>query len=304
MKIIRQPNKQYHYTMGPIHKPIAEVKPGELFQVETEDAMGGKVRTSDDLPSKAINLPYVNPQTGPIYIEGAEKGDTLVVEIKEIKPLRDYGVSSIVPYFGGLTSTEYTRLLHPPLEERIYIYKNKGDKFVYNERLTVPYEPFYGTISTAPELESISSLAPGPYGGNMDVRDICVGNEVHLPVFVKGALLFLGDVHANQGDGELCGSAIEIAAIGTLSCRLIKGKAIKWPRIVSPERIMTVGSARPMEDAARIAYTELVLWLEEEYGFDRLDAYQLLTQIGEMSVGNMVDTYYSMVAKCRKKYLG
>ncbi|WP_207956306.1 acetamidase/formamidase family protein [Rubrobacter marinus] len=118
----------------------------------------------------------------------------------------------------------------------------------------------------------------------------------------RGALLHR-DCHARQGQGELCGVALEITAKVTVVFDVIKDKTIEWPRIESEDKIMVVGSARPMEDAARIANTELILWLEEEYGFDRLDAYQLLTQAGELYVGNMVDTTYSLVARCPKRYL-
>ena len=133
--------------------------------------------------------------------------------------------------------------------------------------------------------------------------DVCPGNTVYLPVWNEGALFYTGDCHARQGQGELCGVALEITCKVTMVFDVIKGKTIEWPRIESEDRIMVVGSARPMEDAARIANTELILWLEEEHGFDRLDAYQLLTQAGELYVGNMVDTTYSLVASIHKKYL-
>jgi acetamidase/formamidase len=126
---------------------------------------------------------------------------------------------------------------------------------------------------------------------------------VFLPVYVPGALFFTGDAHANQGDGELCGVALEITARATLTFDIIKDKTIAWPRIESDESLMTVGSARPMEDAARIAYKELIDWIVADYGFDTLDAYQLLTQAGTLYVGNMVDTYYSLVAGIEKSYL-
>ena len=137
----------------------------------------------------------------------------------------------------------------------------------------------------------------------MDVPDVTIGNTLYLPVHHPGGLFYVGDAHAAQGQGELCGVALEIAARGTFTFDVIKGKAIVWPRIESPERIMVVGSAKPMEDAARIAYAALVDWLVADYGFDRLDAYQLLSQAGGLYVGNMVDTVYSLVASCPKRYL-
>jgi amidase len=129
------------------------------------------------------------------------------------------------------------------------------------------------------------------------------GNKVYLPVWNEGALFYTGDCHARQGQGELCGVALEITSRVTVSFEIIKSGGIEWPRIESEDRLMIVGSARPMEDAARIAYTELIGWLEDEYGFSRLDAYQLLTQAGGLYVGNMVDTTYSLVASIDKRYL-
>jgi acetamidase/formamidase len=126
---------------------------------------------------------------------------------------------------------------------------------------------------------------------------------VYLPVWNEGALFYTGDCHARQGQGELCGVALEITAEVTVSFEVIKSGGIEWPRIESEDRLMTVGSARPMEDAARIAYAELIAWLEEDHGFSRLDAYQFLTQAGGLYVGNMVDTTYSLVASVDKRYL-
>jgi acetamidase/formamidase len=137
----------------------------------------------------------------------------------------------------------------------------------------------------------------------MDVPDVRPGNTVYLPVWNEGALFYTGDCHARQGQGELCGVALEITSRVTVSFEIIKSGGIEWPRIESEDRLMIVGSARPMEDAARIAYTELIGWLEDEYGFSRLDAYQLLTQAGGLYVGNMVDTTYSLVASIDKQYL-
>ena len=160
-----------------------------------------------------------------------------------------------------------------------------------------------GTFAVAPELEAINALAPGPFGGNMDVPDVRPGNTVYLPVWNPGALFYTGDCHARQGQGELCGVALEITAQVTVVFDVLKGRTIDWPRIESPDALMVVGSAKPMEDAARIANAELILWLQKDYGYDPLDAYQLLTQAGGLYVGNMVDTAYSLVASIDKRYL-
>ena len=302
--------EDYSYVFSPYREPVARVRAGERVVIHTEDAFESRIKTEEDLPGKALaTAKFLNPQTGPVYVEGAEPGDTLAVRLEEIEPARDYAVSCYIPYFGGLTSTNLTRTLQDPLPERVYVWRlieEGGGRYLENEEVGVrlPWEPFVGTIAVAPELEAISALTPGPFGGNMDVPDVRPGNTVYLPVFNEGALFYTGDCHARQGQGELCGVALEVTSRVTLSFEVIKGGGIEWPRIESEERIMTVGSARPMEDAARIAYAELVGWLESDYGFSRPDAYQLLTQAGGLYVGNMVDTTYSLVASVEKRYLG
>ena len=294
------------YVIGPYNEPITTVPTGEKILIETMDAFGNRISSEKDDITKILTLPYVNPLTGPIYVDGAEKGDTLVVTIHDIEEIRGYGVSALIPDFGGLCGTVFTRTLQPPLPARIMLHPIKNGEITFSETLnicTIPYEPFYGTIGTSPELEAISSLAPGFHGGNMDAADVCPGNKVYLPVNVEGALFHIGDGHATQGDGEVSGVATEIPTRGTLSFEVIKSKVIGTPRIESDEYIMAVGSARPMEDAARIAFYELILWLEQDFGIDRFTAYQLCSQVAKVRLANMVDIQYSVVAKFPKKYL-
>jgi amidase len=299
--------RDYSYVFNPYREPIARVKPEERVTIHTEDAFESRITKKEDLPSRALaTAKFLNPQTGPIFVEGAEPGDTLAVHIESIEPTRDFAVSVLIPYFGGLTSTNFTRTLQEPLPERVWIWDLvDGGNNLVNEELGVklPWEPFLGTLAVAPDLEAITALAPGPFGGNMDVPDVKPGNTVYLPVWNPGALIYTGDCHARQGQGELCGVAMEITSKVTVVFEVIKDRSIEWPRITSDEAIMVVGSARPMEDAARIANTELILWLEHEYGYDRWDAYQLLTQAGGLYVGNMVDTIYSLVASVAREHL-
>ena len=306
MQVVTNPAGHYAYVIGPYADPVATVTPGETFAVETVDAFENRISSPDDDITRIIQLPFVNPLTGPIYVEGAEKGDTLAVKVHSIELTRDYGVSALIPEFGGLCSTIFTRTLQDPLPARVMIHPISAGQITFSEDLaiaTIPYEPFYGTIGTAPQLEAVSSLAPGFHGGNMDAADICPGNTVYLPVNVPGALLHIGDGHAAQGDAEVCGVATEIPTRGTLTVDLIKGRAIGTPRIESDEAIMAVGSARPMEDAARIAFYELVMWLEADYGIEKLVAYQLCSQVARVRLANMVDILYSVVAKFPKVYL-
>ena len=300
------PTKKLAWVIGPYQEPIATVKPGETFQVSTLDAFGNKIESAKADLKKVITLPYVNPCTGPIYVEGAEPGDTLSVRIGDIGITRDYAVSCIIPEFGGLCGTVFTRVLNEPLEQRILIQRITKQGIIHDARLKIPpipVEPFYGTIGTSPAVEAISTLSPGFHGGNMDAADVCPGNTVYLPVNVKGALLFIGDGHAAQGDAEVCGVAAEVPTTGTLTVDLIKRKAVGTPRIENDEFLMSVGSARPMEDAARIAFYDLVTWLAADYGFDRMSAYQLCSQVARVRVANMVDILYTIVAKFPKRYL-
>jgi amidase len=300
--------QDYSYVFNPYRESIARVKPNERVTIQTNDAFESRITKKEDLPSRALaTAKFLNPQTGPIYVEGAEPGDTLAIHIESIEPTRDFAVSVLIPYFGGLTSTNFTRTLQDPLPERVWIWNLvDGGSNLFNEELglKLPWEPFLGTLAVAPDLEAITALSPGPFGGNMDVPDVKPGNTVYLPVWNSGALVYTGDCHARQGQGELCGVAMEITSKVTVVFEVIKDRAIEWPRIESDEAIMVVGSARPMEDAARIANTELILWLEHDYGYDRWDAYQLLTQAGGLYVGNMVDTTYSLVASVAKEHLG
>jgi acetamidase/formamidase len=273
--------------------------------VETHDAFEGKITSEDDTPSEILNFPYLNPQTGPIRVKGAEKGDALAVRILSIKPRgpQPVGTTCLIPEFGGLVATGDTALLNPPLPERVKKIRVDEQGVYWSDRVTLPYEPFIGTIGTAPEIEAISSLQPDYYGGNMDLPDVAPGSIIYLPVNKEGAYLYLGDCHAIQGDGELCGVALEMPAIVELQIDLVKGHGNHWPQLETEDAMMFIGSARPMEDAARIAYRELVRWLARETGQSEEEAYMLLTMCGKVRVGNMVDPKYSLGASIQKRYV-
>lgn len=300
MKTLRQihPPQQRIYTYSAHHPPLVRVAPGETVEIHCPDSVDNCIRQPSDLPSEKLKYPFLNPQTGPILIEGAEPGDTLAVEIHEITPAFDWVWSALIPHFGALTETPQTALLHDPLPEKVWIYPLKDGHVQLNHNVKIPYRPFAGTMGTAPEIEAISSLAPGNHGGNMDCADICPGNTVLFPVRTREAHFMVGDLHAAQGDGELCGVACEMAGSITVTFQLIKGQAINWPRVISAEHIMSIGSARPLEDAVRIATRDVVLWMESDFGFDRWEAFQLLSQTCKIRIANMVDPYYSVAVKC------
>lgn len=289
-------------TLGPLNRPVITVQPGEVVEVETWDALSNAVKpgqTLKDALERGVPL-YENPVTGPIYIEDASPGDTLVIEIIDIS-IPDIGVTVVVPGFGGLEGWLQTS---PPLTKFSKI-KNGNVIYTLNDgrEIAVPVKPFIGTIGVSPASEAISTITPGKHCGNMDTPDICAGNRLFLQVAVRGALLGLGDVHAIQGDGEVCGTAVEVPSVVTMKIDLIKNKRIDWPRIESPDEIMTVCSARPLEDAVRLAFLELIKWLEEDYGFKRYDAYMFLSLAAKVRVSQIVDPLFTVVAKLPKALL-
>jgi len=302
----REVQGQLHYVYGPYAEPTLRIQPGDIVVAETEDAFEGAVKSENDKPSEVLNMPFVNPQCGPVYVEGAKKGDVLAVRILDIEPRgpQPVGTTAIITEFGGLVATGNTALLNPPLPERVKKMKVTRDGVVFNDKITLPYEPFIGTLGVSPEIEAISSLTPDYYGGNMDLPDVAPGAIVYFPVQHEGAYLYVGDCHGTQGDGELCGVAVEIPSTTTLHIDLIKDWPIAWPRLENERFIMSIGSARPMEDAARIAYRDLVRWLVTDYGFEESEAYFLLTQAGRVRLGNMVDPKYTLGASILKTYLG
>jgi acetamidase/formamidase len=301
---------QYAWTFGGA-APLARVTPPVILEVFTEDCFAGRVRGENDLVSQVCEFPYLNPQTGPFYIEEAEPGDTLAVHFISIEPARDWGASTTVPLFGALSATHATALLHEPLPELVWMWQfdrargtcrftaRKGDYTV-----DLPMNPMHGTVGVAPaNLEVRSALVPDAFGGNMDTPEMRAGVTCYLGVNVEGALFSLGDGHARQGEGETCGVAVECAMNTVLAVDLIKGRPCAWPRLESDVHIMTAGSARPLEDAFRIAQLDLVQWLGTDYGLDPLDAYQLITQAVESPLANVCDPNYTSVAKMNKQYL-
>jgi acetamidase/formamidase len=173
-----------------------------------------------------------------------------------------------------------------------------------SKRIELPLAPMLGRVAVAPAGEEAwGGLWPGNFGGNMDAADVREGTTVYLPVFHEGALFYFGDFHALQGDGEIAGSGLESTADVTFQFDLQKGKRIRWPRFEDATHIMVAGSVRPLGDAVRIAYVELIDWLVADYGFEKMEAYQVVSQAGVLRVANMVDPNYTVVAKFPKRSL-
>jgi len=293
MQIVK--SDKLYYEISRHNQPAITIKPGETIKIETEDAFSGQIRTNSDRRDRNT-VPNSNPQSGPIFVEGADNGDTLVIDIVSITP-RIAQAATHTTSSPGLVS-EFLGT-NPPHGTRIC--KIKDNKIWWNENLSIPYKPMIGTIGTAPSIGVPTTVPAGPHGGNMDIKEVTEGNTVYLPVFVKGALLHLGDAHAAQGDGELCCTGFEMAASIIITVSLIKNTTIHRPRIRSPKEIMTVATGTPMERSIAQAYSDLILWMEEEYKIDRWDGWNLCTHVGAISVG-----YYAIgtvATKIETKYL-
>ncbi|MEM2689628.1 MAG: acetamidase/formamidase family protein [Halobacteria archaeon] len=293
------------YTFSPNVEPVARVVPGESLVLEIQDASSGQVRRKEDVRDKS-KIPFANPVVGPIYIENAEPGDTVSIFIQNIKPLEGMGavyfLDSLESYLTGVSLSKF---LQNSLNFKTVICDIRNGFVELLDGIKIPYKPMLGTIAVAPhpEIESISTFKnPGPHGGNMDLPDIGPGSRVFLPVYHSGGLVYLGDAHAAQGDGEIFGVAIEMPAEVIVKFELHKGRKIEWPRIETDEELITVVSAsggREIKDAIVEAYLQLALWIEERYNLDRHDTLVILGQTGKIRIGNL----WTAAAKISKRLL-
>lgn len=305
---------KYHATINDVKyvygvaQPVARLKPGDVLDTNTLDGFGNAIKKPGDTLSLVKGD---NPLTGPFYVDGAAPGDTLVVKILDLQVDGDQGIGAIVPGFGAINETSYTPMLYSPLPAKIWFYPidhaaNTATFKALDSDFTVkiPVRPFFGCIGVAPANgEARSSIVPAEFGGNMDASEVSVGNTLYLPVNVTGALLYMGDGHAAMGDGEVAGTAIEVPLRGRLQVDLVKGQKISWPRFENDQAIMAVGIYRPLDDCLRIAFTELLAWIHNDYGLSELDAYELLSKVAKIHLNEMVDPNYVIVASIEKKYL-
>jgi acetamidase/formamidase len=285
--------------------PVMHVKPGDIIDTTTVDADGKEPE------AKGFKMDGPNPLTGPFYVDGAEPGDTLVVKFISIETNNKEGFGSAGPGFGALNSSVYTPVLGGPIPKSEWVYPidkaaNTATFTAKDSHFTVkiPLHPFLGCVGVAPSGgEARSSIVPAEFGGNMDAPEASVGNTLYLPVNVAGALLAFGDGHAAMGDGEVDGTAIEISMKVQIQVDVIKHKKIEWPRFENQDYIMGVGIYRPLDDALRISFTELIHWIHADYGLSEMDAYELLSKVAEIHLDEMVDPNYVVVAKINKKFL-
>ena len=270
------------------------IAPGDSVQIETEDAFSGQIRTDQDRRDKTAK-PYGNPQTGPIGVEGAQPGDTLAVTIDSIEPSIGQCVTR---------TSDPKRLLEwlgDDCPHGTHVCPIRDGQILWSDEISIPYTPMFGCIGTAPDMGVPTTGPAGPHGGNMDIIETCPGNIVYLPVFIEGAYLYLGDVHAAMGHGELTASGLEMPAISTITVNLIKNQQMSSPRIEAPHEIIAIATGAPVERSIAQAYALLILWMEAQYGWNRWKAYDLLTHVGQITIG-----YYdggAVGAKVAKKYL-
>ena len=269
--------------------PLLRVKTGEVFEIETWDASSGFFKSPDDkaIPGKRPGFdrspPQANPIGGPVYIEGAERGDTLVVHIEQIQ-VESYSWIAVGPRRGPLG--ESSRFPDCSSEYTTKIFKHTNGPsgstvdgtLHFSDRISWPITPFIGTLGVAPDREVTTSIdGQGDWGGNLDIRDAAPGNTILLPVYHEGALFYLGDVHASQGDTEFTGTAAETQSTVRLKFELKKGKRVPWLRIEKPDSIIAVDAYRPLEVAVETATIRLIEWLVADYKFKPVDAYCLVS---------------------------
>jgi amidase len=291
----------YHTTFGP-HAPALHVADGDTVVTSTVDAHGY------DRHGEQVTPPG-NPQTGPFYVEGAEPGDAVAIHLEHLAPNRDTGWTSTQVAPNVVDPADVSLL--PQREIVTWVLDRAAgtarlaDPPLGLERLVLPLAPMLGCLGVAPAGgQAISTATSGPHGGNMDYRGYVAGITACFPVFVPGALIHLGDGHAVQGDGEIVGTGIETSFDVRFTVRLLKGRRIGWPRGEDATHIWTVGNARPLDQAVQHATSEMLRWLQSDYGLSPAAANTLLGQVVAYDLGNMYDPAYTMVCKVEREVLG
>jgi acetamidase/formamidase len=291
----------YHIALG-TYEPVLRIADGDTVVTTTIDASG------HDRERRSVGG-RPNPQTGPFFVEGAKPGDTLAVRLDRIRPNRRYGFTG-TRLAANVVDPGYVAEFpkDAPRGEWDVDADSNTATLVQPEtklgRFTIPLRPMLGCFGVAPAGgQAISTATSGEHGGNMDYKGFEAGVTVFFPVFVPGALFFLGDGHAVQGDGEIVGTGVEISMDVQFTVTLQKGRRIGWPRAENATHILTAGNARPLDQALQHATTEMARWLQNDYGLDPLGAHTLLGQCVEYEVGNVFDPAYTMICKMSKQVL-
>ena len=290
------------YALSADDRYIAAVDPGETFVVECAiNVNDGTIRhLGQQLTEADVTMPFVNGATGPIEVRGSKAGDMLKVEIVNIE-LDKLGFTALWPGIGMFP--DWVRRKEFGIQTRVV--EVKDGRVHWNDHLKLPVKPMIGVLGVAPVHGAVLTVDNGPHGGNLDVQEITTGNTVMFRVNKDGTHLFMGDCHAIQGDGECNGmGAIEIAATLTVKVSLEKApRRLNHPRIETPTHICTLGCARPLEDAMRIAFEEMVYWMEEEWKIPAAEGYMLLGQIAEARCTQVVNPKYTYICKVDKGIL-
>ena len=289
-----------YFETGPDNQPTLHVSPGEEFEVETQLNRGPWLDDHPDGEALRKKLRAGNPSSGCIYIDGAEPGQVLIIHIGEID-LDTIGFTS----FRGANGAMPGWLGGSGIGAHHKVVEIKDGQILWSDNLKIPVAPMLGVVGVAQANTRWTNAWAGQWGGNFDIQEVTTGASVHLPISVPGALLHIGDMHARQGDGEICGAGgIEAGGRVRITCELAERPAsMTWPRITNATHIMTTAMARPAEDAFRTALEEMVLWLEDEYGFTKGEAYLFLGQVLEARCTQFVNPTFSYVAKVDRKYL-
>jgi acetamidase/formamidase len=295
--------ERFHGTYSAAHPAALRIKPGDTVITKTIDAAGV------DWNGKQV-AQGPNPQTGPFYVEGAAPGDVLVVTFVKIETNRAmaYSASLLAPYavdptaVAARTDRDAKRLTWTI--DRVKNVARLDQTDVQPGGIELPLRPMLGCVGVAPaRQEAISTATPGPFGGNMDYAWLNAGAKVMLPVNEPGALLFIGDGHARQGEGEVAGTGLETSMDVEFTVDLIKQKPVAWPRMETATHIIVLGSARPLLEAFQHATSELQRWLIADYGFSERGAQTFMGQAAEYEVANVVDPAFTVVAKIPKSLL-
>ena len=300
-KIITKENN-IKYALSANDRFIDAVEPDDIFEVQCAININDGVLThvGQQLTPDDVHLPFVNGATGPIEVKGAKPGDMITIDILDMK-VEGLGFSSLWPGIGIFP--DWVRKKEFGIKTQVV--EVKDGIIHWDDKLKLPVKPMIGVAGIGPLHGAVLTVDNGTHGGNLDVQEITTGNSVMFRVEHEGAHLFLGDCHAIQGDGECVGmGAVEIAAELRVKVRLSEAPArMTWPRIETPTHLCTVGCARPLEDAMRIAFEELIYWMEDDFGIPAPDAYLLLAQVAEARCTQMVNPKYSYICKISKEIL-
>lgn len=258
---------------------IDRIDEGEIICFETNDCFFNLIQSEDDTASTIPNEKF-NPATGPLYINGAQKGDILKIEIMKID-LAEKGVIASFP------ENEALGKLLP--DEKFKIVEVKNNEVRFNDEISFEIEPMIGVIGVAPEQDDIITSSPGTHGGNMDCRKIGEGAILYLPVYVDGALLAMGDLHARMGDGEISGCGIEIAGKVTIKVDIIRNKDCRLPLLKTNDEIIAIASAKSVDAACIMATENMFHLLVHHAGMEKYEAGLLLSAIGNLSVCQIVN---------------